>query len=100
MVKDIAGVKAHCVLTPEGLKWEENADPSSSVTPTGPPASGMQQDGKGGGGNRKHFCLPTALQNGFLPFLVLCGLLFDKRKLYIKKVTLVKKSIMTQFHFY
>ena len=62
------------VLTPEGLKWEESADPSSFVTATGPPASGMQQDGKGGEGNRKYFCLPTALQNGCLLFLALRGL--------------------------
>lgn len=30
-------LRAQRVLTPEGLKWEETADPSSCVTPTGPP---------------------------------------------------------------
>lgn len=79
-----ADLRVRCVLTPEGLVWEETADPSSSVTLNWPPASGMRQDGKGGEGNRKYFCLPTALQNGCLLFLVLCGLLFDERKRYIK----------------
>lgn len=31
-----ADLRAQCVLTPEGPKREETADPSSSVSPAGP----------------------------------------------------------------
>lgn len=84
MVKDVADLRARRVLTPEGLKREETADPSSSVTPTGPQPQECERTEREGEGSRKYFCLPTALQNECLLFLGLCGLLFDERKLYIK----------------
>lgn len=68
MVKDIAGVKAHCVLTPEGLKWEENADPSSSVTPTGPPSLRNATGRKGRRGKQETLLSPHSTSEWISPF--------------------------------